>query len=695
MLHQIIAHYVDSAQRANAQGDYVAAGNWCRQALAMVPTLPEAWYHLGVALRHQGQRAQALEAFEKARAQTQDSADAQSTLGMQCIELSAYAQAEQCLQRALALAPDYALAHHNLGLLRFKQGRHEEAQAAAQQAISLRPDLTAAFINLSGILNAQNKYPEAESVCRQALALDPQMPMAWNNLGAALSGQWRYREAEAAYRRATELAPNFSEAWINLGNALNELKRFAEAATSYDKSLALTPQAEFVSGWALHAKVKLCDWRTLDRDRAQLLTSIQAHQPVASPFDVLSLTDDPAIQRQAAEIWVRGRCPLLETLGPLPAHTRQEKIRIGYFSADFHNHATTHLMAGLFEAHDRTQFELFAFSFGPDRQDDMRHRVAAAFDQFLDVRNASDAQICRQARSLGIDIAVDLKGYTQDSRPGIFAMRAAPIQVNYLGYPGTMGAAYMDYLIGDPTLIPTASQRHYSEKVVYLPHSYQVNDNQRRIADSTLTRADFGLPATGMVFCSFNNHYKILPDTFERWMRILRQVEGSVLWLLAEDPLVIQHLRHEAEQRGIAPNRLVFAQRIAPEDHLARHRLADLFLDTWPCNAHTTASDALWSGLPLVTYAGASFASRVAASLLHTIGLPELVTTSPDAYEALAVALAQSPARLAELKEKLAANRLTSPLFNTPLYTQHLEQAYRAMHDRGQRGETPDHLHLA
>jgi predicted O-linked N-acetylglucosamine transferase (SPINDLY family) len=364
---------------------------------------------------------------------------------------------------------------------------------------------------------------------------------------------------------------------------------------------------------------------------------------------------------------------------------------VGYFSADFSNHATLHLLAGLFEHHDRVKFEVTAFSFGPESQDPMRRRLEAACE-FIDVRERPDREVALLARERQIDIAVDLKGFTQDCRPGIFALRAAPVQVSYLGYPGTLGAPYMDYLIADRVLIPPESAQFYSEKIVYLPDSYQVNDAARVIAERVFSRAELGLPAAGFVYCCFNNNYKITPATFDGWMRILRQVPGSVLWLLEDNAGAAGNLRAAAEARGVSAARLVFAPRLPVADHLARQRAGDLFLDTLPCNAHTTASDALWAGLPLLTCLGESFAGRVAGSLLAAVGLSELITGSQAEYEALAVGLARDPGRLAGIRTRLAAQRLTAPLFNTELTTRRLEAAYEALVERHRAGLVPGHM---
>jgi predicted O-linked N-acetylglucosamine transferase (SPINDLY family) len=372
--------------------------------------------------------------------------------------------------------------------------------------------------------------------------------------------------------------------------------------------------------------------------------------------------------------------------GEIYAHDR---IRIAYLSADLHDHATAHLMAGLFEMHDKSRFETTAVSFGPDDRSDLRRRLKNSFEHFLDVRADSDQAVAELVRQREIDIAVDLKGFSQNARPGIFARRAAPVQVNYLGYPGNLGADYFDYIIADETIIPDDRRQFYSEQVVWLPDSYQANDSQRQIAATTPTREQCGLPGTGFVFCCFNNTIKIMPEMFDIWMRLLTDVDGSVLWLIDGNATASANLRREAERRGVSAARLIFAPRVALAEHLARHRNADLFLDIVPCNAHTTASDALWAGVPVLTYLGGTFAGRVAASLLKAAGLPELVATSLEQYEAMALALARDPGRLASIKEKLARNRGTCPLFNTRRFTRHIEAAYVTMWEQSQRGQRP------
>jgi predicted O-linked N-acetylglucosamine transferase (SPINDLY family) len=441
-------------------------------------------------------------------------------------------------------------------------------------------------------------------------------------------------------------------------------------------------------------KMFMCDWQNFEAELESLSLRINKDQKSILSFPVLALIDSLAVLHKTSATWIKDKHPINPLIGSTSKNVRRNKIRIGYYSSDFHDHATAHLMTELFELHDKNNFELIAFSFGPDTKDEMRQRLAKAFEQFIDVRFKSDKDIALMSRDMGIDIAVDLKGCTKDHRMDIFSYRAAPIQVNYIGFPGTMAAEYIDYIIADPTLIPIESQQHYSEKVVYLPNSYQVNDRQRVISEKVFNKEELGLPKDSFTFCCFNNNYKITPHTFDGWVRILKAVEDSVLWLFEDNPTAVINLRKEAQTKGIDPNRLVFAKRMKLPEHLARHRAADLFIDTLPYNAHTTASDALWAGLPVLTCMGESFASRVAASLLNAIELPELITTTQEQYEATAIELATNPEKLKAIKDKLEKNRLTTALFDTPRFTKHIEAAYTQMYERYQADLPLDHIYV-
>ena len=439
----------------------------------------------------------------------------------------------------------------------------------------------------------------------------------------------------------------------------------------------MKPDITWIRGDLVYTSTKICNWTSLQSHLDNIRTRVAKNEKTINPFSLLALTDNDLLHAKASKTYNQSKHPSNLILGPTLKSQDHQKIRVGYYSADFRDHPVAFLTAELFELHDKNKFEIFAFSFSGHDNSPIRSRLKSAFNQFIDVSGMSDLEVAQLSRELEIDIAVDLGGYTNDSRTGIFAYRAAPIQINYLGYPGTMGADYIDYIVADKTLIPENSQQFYSEKIIYLPNTYQVNDRKRAIADKQFTREELGLPEKGFVFCCFNNSYKILPEIFASWMRILKAVEVSVLWLFEGDPTFRSNFQNEMIKLGIDPTRAVFAKRVdAMSDHLARHSQADLFIDTWPYNAHTTASDALWSGLPVLTLMGQSFASRVAASLLNAIGLPELITNSLAEYEALAIELATNPKKLDALKTTLAKNRLSAPLFDTPLFTKNLEAAY-------------------
>jgi predicted O-linked N-acetylglucosamine transferase (SPINDLY family) len=622
-----------------------------------------------------------------------ETAKAQFNRAMAHLQKEEWEEAEVWLRNSLQLVPDRPSILNNLSAVLLKLKKFDEAEELVGKALSIDQNMAAAWANRAALFSQLKRYQEALQSCDRALQLKPDYAEACLCRGTILNDLKQHSAALASFDRAIELKPDFAEAHNNRGNTLHDLGRMDEALASYEQALKLKPDYEYLYGNRLHAKIILCDWADMESQVSSLFAKIQRSEKVIPPFPVLALTDSSQLQRKAAEIWANDKHPASHDLAPIPRHARRGKLRIGYYSADFHDHATAYLTAELFELHDRDQFELVAFSMGPDRNDQMRKRLAAAFESFIDVRDKADRDVALLSRDMEIDIAVDLKGFTQDSRVGIFAHRAAPIQVSYLGYPGTMGTDYIDYLIADGTLIPEPNQRHYSEKIVYLPNSYQVNDRQRAIANGTFAREALGLPRTGFVFCCFNSNYKITPATFEGWMRILRRVEGSVLWLLEDYRSAANNLRTEAAKKNVDPGRLVFARRVPYAEHLARHRAADLFVDTLPCNAHTTASDALWAGLPVLTCQGEAFASRVAASLLNAICLPELITATQEGYESLAVELATDSERLKKIKQKLDENRLTTPLFDTPSFTRHLEHAYRQMDERYQADLRPDHIY--
>ena len=655
------------------------------------------WAHnaLGVGLLNTKKFQEAIFSFNKALILKPDYIDAYFNLGKTQRALRQYKDAIVSYSKCIDLDKGYASAYNNIGTIYLDDlQEYEKSVANFQKFVTLVPDSSPGLYNLGTALKELKRYDDALVSYDRAIQLKPDYAEAYCNQGVTFGELKRYDDALVSYDRAIQLKPDYAEAYYNQGVTLGELKRYDDALVSYDRAIQLKPDVDYLFGNVIHTKMHLCDWGNLDTLVNQLTEKIIKHQVSTTPFITLALIDNPELQKQSAETYINDKHPTSNALPKIRKYLKHQKIRIGYFSADFHNHATMHLMAELFEYHDKNKFELIAFSFGPDQQDEWRQKAISNFDQFIDVRSNSDIEVASLARELTIDIAVDLKGFTQDGRASIFAHRAAPIQVNYLGYPGTMGAEYMDYIIADPILIPDDKREHYSEKIAYLPNSYQVNVKERLISDKSLSRKEVGLPDNAFVFCSFNNNYKITPETFDRWMRILQLVEGSILWIFKSNETAVENLKKEAELRGIDSSRLVFASFLPVEEHLKRIQLADLFLDTLPYNAHTTASDALRVGLPVITLMGESFASRVAASLLNAVGLPELITTTPKGYESLAIELATKPKFLREIKDKLFTNLSTSPLYNTKLFTQDIETAYQEMYQFYQAELAPDHIYV-
>jgi len=662
------------------------------RALAIDPKYADAYYNRGNALLGLKQFDAALASYDQAIAIQPDHAQAHYNRGSALKALRRFADALCSYDRTIALAPGFAPAYCNRGNALAELGRLDEALANYDRAIAIQPRFVQALCSRGAALTTCRRYGDALVSFDNAVAIEPENAEAWYNRGIVLVALERAEQALASYDRAIAIRPRYAEALHNRGDVLASLDQFSAAVASYERAIALKPDIDYLFGTLLHTRMKLCDWRNFAVDSAELFSRIGRHLRAATGFSVQALTDSPSLQLQAARIFAEDKCPADASLGPITRRVRQAKIRLGYFSADFYEHATAQLIVGLFEEHDRERFELVAFSFGPRVEDEMRQRVRGAFDKFIEVQDRTDRQIAELARSLEIDIAIDLKGFTKDARSAIFSLRAAPIQVSYLGYSGTMASESIDYLIADRVLIPPGSEKHYSEKIAFLPDSYQANDGKRKIAEKTFTRREAGLPEDGFVFCCFNALYKITPATFESWTRILHRVKDSVLWLLVGAPQALENLRKEAMQRGIAPDRLIFTERLPPAEHLARARLADLFLDTLPCNAHTTASDALWAGLPVLTCLGESFAGRVAASLLHAIHLPELITHSQAEYETLAIELATNRGRLTQIRQTLSHNRFTAPLFDTSLIARRIEAVYARMLERYEAGLAPDHI---
>ena len=690
---------IDAAFDLYESGDPDGAAGLCASLLEADKNNYGALYLLGSILGEQGNLPNAILYLKRAVALKPDKPLAHLNLAHVFNQSGCPHDALPAIESYIAIVQDNSEAHVLRAEIFSKLKKFEEAARSCARAIELQADFAEAYNIRGSALKNLGRLDEALVCYDKAVTLKPDYAEAYSNRGNTLEDRMRIDDAIASYAKAIALKPNFAGAYRNRASVYNNLKRFDEAIVDYREALTLDPTLEYLLGDYMHAMQKVCDWSSLSDSCSKISDGILRGKKICTPFPSLSLPINSALQKQSAVDFVRNeyRTDLQRTKnifnGP------HKKIRLGYFSTDFRNHPMAQLTAELFERHDRSKFDVTAFSLGPDDGDVMRKRLMAAFDRFIDVRNKSEQQIVDLAIDLEIDIAVDLNGFTQGHRTEIFARRAAPIQVNYLGYPGTMGADFIDYLIADKIVIPESHKCDFTESKVYLPSTYfptgyNTIDRGRHVGDEQRARDNCSLPESVFVFCCFNNIYKITPDVFDCWMRILKRVPNSILWLFANNRIAPENLRKEARKRGVDPARLIFAERMPLAEHLTRHRLADLFLDTLPYNAHTTASDALWVGLPVLTEIGETFAGRVAASLLTAIGLPELIAKSQAEYEALAVELATNPEKLSAIKDKLANNRSTTPLFDTERYTRNLEAAYEVMYERYQADLPPDTIYV-
>jgi predicted O-linked N-acetylglucosamine transferase (SPINDLY family) len=645
---------------------------------------------VGAALLALGDYGEAEAAFRgEIRAQP-GNAGHHNHLGVALLGQDRLEEAEAALQEALRLDASNLDAQLNLSNLRERQERFDDAIAACRAALDLKPDHVEGWHRLANLQRNARELGDAAESYIKLLAIEPEHGVALSELGRTLVDLEHYEEAAKTLRLAVRVNPTDGNAHCNLGLALSAAGRTDEAIVALAHATETMPNHYGLWGRLLAMQGYLCDWES-----RQVVPMLPVKTELSMiPFDALPFEDEPLRQLQRSQVYVGERHR--PAMAPFVARPPRAggRIRIGYFSADFYEHATLCLMSGLLRTHDRSRFEIHVYDFSPRASGMARARMGDQVDSFVHVRNMSDRQIVDLVRDHDLDIAVDLKGHTKDARVQIFAERVAPIQINYLGYPGSMGLESMDYILADPIVIPAGSEPFYSEKVLRLPHSYQPNDDGRTIIDSTDDRAGLGLPEDGFVFCCFNQAYKISPQEFDIWMRLLREVDGSVLWLVDSGEQAAANLRKEASRRGVDPDRLVFAAKRPHSEHLGRHRHADLFLDTFAVNAHTTASDALWGGLPVLTLAGRQFAARVAASVVTAVGLPELVAETEQAYFETALDLARSPERMKAITAKLAANRGTHPLFDTTGYARQIEAAFTAVHERRLQGLAPDHIQI-
>ena len=659
-----------------------------QHALKINPNYAKAYNNMGNALLKKGKFDDAIEAFQYALKIQPNFVEAHNNMGNVFKNQGNLDAAVEVYMRALKINPDYAETHYNLGNLLHQQGEFEKAIESYQNTLKIKPNLSEAHNNMGNTFFKQRKFDEANEAYQQALNIKPDYAEAYNNMGNVLLEQGKLDAAIEAYQSTLNIKSDYAEAYNNIGNALLLQDKLAAAIEAFQHTLKIKPDYAVAEAQMLHQLSHICDW-TQDDFLNVPLVRLGITTGAVPPFTLLPSEDNGARQLLRSQIWATEHYKQAPLPLPLKPKLRPERLKVGYFSADFHDHATMFLMAGLLRNHEANEFILFAYSYGRNKSAGSRDKAESDVDHFFDVADLSDQGVADLCRSHCLDIAIDLKGYTQHTRSGIFKFRLAPVQINYLGYPGSMGASFIDYIIADPTVIPRSQRDHYSEKVIYLPYSYQPNDNMREISAKPTTREDFGLPEGAFVFCCFNQNYKISSREFDIWMRLLSKVEGSVLWLFKSNKWAEENLRREAEARGLDPARLIFADRLVQGEHLARHKHADLFLDTFNVNAHTTASDALWAGLPMVTKQGEQFAARVAASLLNAVGLSELVTMTEADYEALILDLATDPNKLKTIKDRLASNHLTEPLFDTKGYTRNFETGLHKAYDLYFEGKEP------
>ena len=667
------------------QGLVPEALSLMEQALKVQPGSAETLVNYAIALSTIGRHKDALVALDRVIAAQPGNAGAWANRGGVKSKLGRSADALADLDKALALDPRNAMTQNNRGLVLHDLGRYDEALAAYDAMLALMPAYAEGRNNRGLTLQKLGRQQEAIAEFDRVIQEQPGYAGALVNRASALWAMERLDEAMASYARALDLEPANRQALASRSNLLwTRLQALAPAIADLEKLVAVAPDHPYALGDLLHLKMQAGDWRNFESDKARLDQAVRAGKPAAIPYVYQGLCDNPADLLACAANYARAEYP--ERASPQSIRTQNNKPRIGYLCGEFRAQATMYLAAGLFEAHDRSRFEIIAFDNGRDDGTPTRQRVVAAFDKFISIAGLSDQDAAARIAGEGIDILVNLNGWFGRMRMGVFAHRPAPIQVNYLGFPGTLGASYIDYILADAVVIGPGEDQFYSEKVVRLPHSYQINDDKRPVPAAT-SRAAHGLAEDAFVFCQFNYGYKIMPDIFACWMRILKATENSVLWLLAGDPLLAENLQKEAARHGVDPGRLVFVPPLELQAHMARLALSDLFLDSLPYNAHTTASDALWMGLPLLTCKGRTFAGRVAASLLEAVGLPELVTQNMEEYENRAIALAKDPQLLKRYRERLRDNRSSAPLFDTGRTTRAIEQAYEGMLRRWQNGE--------
>ena len=636
------------------------------------PKDPFIWKALGIIFKENGKISESISANKKSLKLNPNDAEVHNNLGFVYQESKDYDEAKQWYDEAIRLQPNYEVAHHNLGLIYHLQEKYDQAEISYKKAIKIKPNYSPVYNNLGNVLIKQGKIIEAEDCYNQAIKFEKGNPEAYNNLGVVLQRLGKIEEAKTAYKQALTYKNDYAEAHYNLGFCLQKLDKFDEALAAYKQALIIKPDYASAESRMLDLLKHMCDF-DINNKIIESSSRLGISTKPVQPFSLLSWTDN------AEHHYLRSKKYIEENFKSVPNNFLKKdqslsgKLRVGFFSADFRDHAVMYLISGLFREYDKKKFEFFLYSFGENKSLKWHNLLKDSVDKFTDVTDLSFQEISDMSQKDNLDVAIDLMGYTKNNRLGIFKKRIAPIQINYLGYPGTIGADYFDYIIADHILIPKNQKQFYLEKVIYMPHSYQPNDNKLIVPKLNTTRSDHGLPNKGVVFCCFNQNYKIGINEFNIWMRVLKKIDNSVLWLIESNQWSKQNICKQAELNNISSSRIIFANNLPHLEHLERHKHADLFLDTFNYNAHTTASDALWSGTPIITKQGNQFAARVASSLLTALDLNELITQTEDDYESLIIDYASQPLKLKKINEKLNKNKNIKPLFNTEQYTRDFE----------------------
>ena len=651
----------------------------------------DALFFLGVILIKFKNYKKARELLEQVVLIKPNFADAYNNIGICLEKLNDLDGAIKNYNLAISNKPNFAEAHNNIGVVFQKLRNFDQAILQYKKAITYKNLYLDAYVNLANLFKEIKQFEEAIKNYDLAINLNPKLAEVYNNKGNALKEIRKFEEAIKNYDLAINLNPNFAEAYFNTATALQDIKNFEKAVLYFEKALLLDKEIPFCKGYLLHAKMLCCNWSGLNELYKEIYNDVEKNRYSATPFGYQAICDDESNLQKCAQLYSSKRFPEVKNNLFSKKVSKNKKIKIGYLCGEFREQATSILMTEVWEKHNKEDFEIIAFDSGWDDKSLRRNRIINAFDKFIDISKVSDLDAAKIIYKEQIDILINLNGFFGTGRPVVFSYRPAGIQINYLGFPGTIGSKYIDYILCDQTVVPPESKKFYNEKIIYLPDSYQANDTKRNISDKKFLREELSLPKESFVFCCFNNNYKITPNMFDVWARLLKKIDNSVLWLIDGNSEATENLKKEAKIRNIDVSRLIFAKRMKLEDHLARHKNADLFLDTLPYNAHTTASDSLWAGLPVLTCLGKAFPGRVAASLLRSLDLPELITYSENEYISKAEELALNPEKLTLIKNKLDTNKFSQPLFNTELFCRNLESAFKIIFEKYSLGlETED-----